>query len=141
MDERKATALLKQRFEAAGFTIAENVALDEDGISFEVDGFDADKRVGYEYVSRESGDGWDVGEDVIAALDEHRAAGTLNILVVDENDAPDEPSLGRAADTFLKGLTAPKAKAKAEPKGDAKPKAKADTKPAKSKKPAKAKKK
>jgi hypothetical protein len=138
MDERKATALLKQRFEAAGFTIAENVALDEDGISFEVDGFDAEKRVGYEYVSRESGDGWDVGEDVIAALEEHRAAGTLSILVVDENDAPDEPSLGRAADTFLKGLSAQKAK----PKAESKPKAKADAKPAKAaKKPAKGKKK
>ena len=121
MDERKAAALLKSRFEAAGFTIAENVALDADGIEFEVDGFDAERRVGYEYVSRESGDGWDVDEDVIATLKKRHAAGELSILVVDEHDAPDEASLGRAADGFLASLD--KAKGKADAKPDAKPKA------------------
>jgi len=112
MDERKAAALLKQRFESAGFKIAENVTLDEDGINFEVDGFDADRRVGYEYVSRESGDGWDVDADVIAELAERRAAGTLSIFVVDEHAAPDEASLGRAADAFLASLGTSKSKPK-----------------------------
>jgi hypothetical protein len=135
MDERKAAGFLKQRFEAAGFTIAENVALDEEGISFEVDGFDAARRVGYEYVSRESGDGWDVDEDVIAALAERRAAGDLSILVVDEHDAPDEVSLGRAVDAFLADVAKAKPKTKAEPKP--KPKAKPKPKPKAAAKPAK----
>lgn len=124
MDERKAVALLKQRFEAAGFTIAENVALDEGGLDFEVDGYDANRRVGYEYLSRESGDGWDVDEDVIATLAKLQTAGTLSILVVDEHDAPDEASLGRAADAFLAGVAKSKTskpKAEAKPKPAAKP--------------------
>jgi hypothetical protein len=134
MDERKAAALLKQRFEAAGFTIAENVSLDEGDLSFEVDGFDANRRVGYEYVSRESGDGWDVDEDVIAALGKLHADGVLSILVIDEHDAPDEASLGRAADAFLAGLAKsskakPDAKPKAKAKGEPPPKPKAAAKP------------
>jgi hypothetical protein len=47
MEERKACALLKARFEAAGFHIAENVMFDEDHIRFEIDGYDANARVGY----------------------------------------------------------------------------------------------
>jgi hypothetical protein len=128
MDERKAIALLKRRFEAAGFAITENVALDEDGVAFEVDGFDAERRVGYEYVSRESGDGWDVDEAVIAVLAQRRADGKLSVLVIDEHDAPDEASLGRAADAFLASLEKPKVKAD-KPKAAEKPKARAAEKP------------
>jgi hypothetical protein len=101
MEERKAAAFLKQRFEAAGFTITENVSLDENGLRFEVDGFDAQRRVGYEYVTSEAGDSWDVDGDVIAELAKRRQRGELSILVVTEDDAPDEASLGRAADAFL----------------------------------------
>ena len=68
MDERKACTRLKQRFEAAGFAIAENRMFEEPGIRFEIDGFDAKRRVGYEYLTGEAGDGWDVDGDVIAAL-------------------------------------------------------------------------
>jgi len=101
MTEKDACALLKKRFEKAGFAIEENVAFDEDGVAFEVDGFDAAKRVGYEYVTDEAGDSWDVDSDVIAKLDERRGAGDLFILVVGEADAPDAAALGRAADLFL----------------------------------------
>src|SRR4051794_18502344 len=67
VEERAACALLKQRFEAAGFTIEDNRPFDEDGIRFEIDGFDAQHRVGYEYASEEAGDSWDVDDAVIAA--------------------------------------------------------------------------
>lgn len=126
MTEKEACALLKARFEKAGFAISENVAFDEDGIAFEVDGFDAAKRVGYEYITDEAGDSWDVDSDVIAKLDERRGAGELMILVVGEADAPDAAALGRAADLFLGQLAEmePKAaKKKAAP-------AKSGTKPA-----------
>ena len=107
MTERDACALLKARFEAAGYTIAENQPFDEDGIAFEVDGFDAAARVGYEYVTDEAGDTWDVDDTVVAALAAHLRAGTLSILVIGENDAPDAASLARAADAFLAGLPKP----------------------------------
>jgi hypothetical protein len=133
MDEHKACELLKQRFEQAGFRIEENRPFDEDGVQFEIDGFDAASRVGYEYVTIESGDGWDVDGDVIAALDARKAKGELYVLVVDEERAPDEASLGREVEAFLAELrergVAPKpaqAKAKAPP---AKPKVKSKAKP------------
>ena len=125
MTERDACALLKARFEKAGFTIAENVAFDEAGVRFEIDGFDAAKRVGYEYVTEEAGDSWDVDGAVIAALEARRDAGELFILVVDEKDAADAAALGRAADVFLEQL----AELDDDDGGD-KPKKKAAKKPA-----------
>lgn len=104
MTESEACALLKARFEKAGYAIAENVAFDEDGIQFDIDGFDAGKRVGYEYITDEAGDTWDVDGDVIAALDARRAAGELFVLVVAEASAPDAKALSRAADEFLATL-------------------------------------
>jgi hypothetical protein len=101
VDERAACAQLKQRFEAAGFQIKENQAFDENGVRFDIDGYDAGRRVGYEYVTDEAGDGWDVDGDVIAALAERRARGELFVLVVDEHDAPDAASLDEAIDAFL----------------------------------------
>jgi hypothetical protein len=104
VQERAACALLKQRFEAAGFTIEDNRPFDEDGIRFELDGFDAQHRVGYEYATEEAGDSWDVDDAVIAALEERRKRGEVYILVVREADAPDAASLGVAADAFLAEL-------------------------------------
>ena len=120
MEERAACALLKQRFEAAGFTIEDNRLFDEDGVRFEIDGFDAQHRVGYEYLTEEAGDSWDVDESVIAALEERRKRGELYVLIVREADAPDAGSLGRATDLFLtelrdRGVGAPAAVPQAEP--------------------------
>ena len=125
MDERKACDHLKRRFEAAGFKIAENVDLDEAGITFEVDGFDAEQRVGYEYVTAEAGDGWDVDDRVKATLAARHAKGDLHILVIDESAAPDAKALDREVDAFLARLkpaaAAKKAAAPAAKKTGAKP--------------------
>lgn len=129
MTEASACALLKARFEKAGYKIAENVAFDEDGVAFEVDGFDAAKRVGYEYITDEAGDTWDVDNDVIAKLAERRDAGELFILVVGESEAPDAAALGRAADLFLGQLAEIERDGKKPAKAPAK--AKAAAKPAK----------
>lgn len=104
VQERAACALLKQRFEAAGFTIEEHRPFDEEGVRFEIDGFDSRHRVGYEYATDEAGDSWDVDDAVIAALEERRKRGELHVLIVREADAPDAGSLGRAADAFLAEL-------------------------------------
>jgi len=104
VEERFACAQLKRRFEAAGFRIAENQLFDENGVRFEIDGFDADRRVGYEYTTREAGDGWDVDGQVVAALAERGERGELHVLVVDEADAPDAAALDRAIDRVLASL-------------------------------------
>ena len=104
MQERAACAQLKKRFEAAGFRIQENQTFDEDGVRFDIDGFDAERRVGYEYVTQEAGDGWDVDDGVIAALAERERRGELHVLVVDEADAPDAATLDAKIDEFLSAL-------------------------------------
>ena len=106
MEERAACAQLKRRFEAAGFHIKENQTFDEGGIRFDIDGYDAARRVGYEYVTKEAGDGWDVDGNVIAKLAERRQRGELHVLVVDEADAPDAASLDLLIDVFLGELKA-----------------------------------
>ena len=104
MNERSGTALLKRRFEAAGLQIAENVPFDEGGVRFQVDGWDAARRVGYEYVTTEAGDREELPPEVLAALDERMARGELCLLIVDELDAPEEGLLERAASGFLDEL-------------------------------------
>ncbi len=104
MTERDACAVLKARFEAAGLRIEENRPFDEDGIQFEIDGFDSDRRVGYEYVTEEAGDGWDVDGTVIAALAKKHEAGELHVLVVNETVAPDRAAIEREAEAFLSKL-------------------------------------
>jgi hypothetical protein len=104
MDERSACAALKQRFEQAGLRIVENVPFDEDGVRFEIDGFDAARRIGYEFISEEAGDSWDVGDDVIAELAKRRAAGDVFIFLIAESEAPDKATLLAKADTFLASL-------------------------------------
>jgi hypothetical protein len=134
MEERIACALLKQKFEAAGFFIEENQPFDENGVQFDMDGFDSKYRVGYEYVTREAGDDWDVDGAVISALEDRMKKGELYVLVIDEANAPDERSLYKAINVFLKDLkdrgvvpdTSKSSTVKAEQKG-ARPKA--STKP------------
>lgn len=96
--------MLKKRFEAAGFKIDDNRVFDEEGVRFEIDGFDAAHRVGYEYVTEDAGDSWDVDEAVIAAIEERRRRGDLHVLIIDEADAPDAVALSAAADAFLAEL-------------------------------------
>jgi hypothetical protein len=106
MNEHDACALLKRRFEAAGLTIAENQMFDEDGVRFEMDGFDAARRVGYEYVTRDAGDDWDVDGEVVAALAARQARGELHVLIVDEREAADAAALDARITAFLAQVAA-----------------------------------
>ena len=133
MDERNACALLKQRFEAAGFKIEENRPFEEEGVAFEIDGFDPEARVGYEYISAEAGDSWDVDGDVQAALEARRKKGEVHILFVDEADAAE---LGERADAFLAALVKKKP-AKKKPAAAKKEPAAPKKKPAAAAKPKK----
>ena len=133
MTEREACALLKSRFEEAGYRIAENQPFAEAGVQFEIDGYDAAARVGYEYITDEAGDGWDVDGSVIAMLAERRKQGDLHILIIDETAAPDAAALDRAARAFHLELPKPRAEVPAKTKRAAKATA-APKKPAAKKK-------
>jgi hypothetical protein len=106
MDERAGRAVLRARFEAAGLRIAEDHPLEVDGHALVADGFDAERGIGYEYLTREAGDHLEIGPAVVAALEAHARAGDLVLFLVDEADVGDAAELGALADGFLATLRA-----------------------------------
>jgi hypothetical protein len=102
MTELEGCAVLKARFEAAGCRIIENHPLGE--VPIELDGWDAERRVGYEWITTEAGDRDEVTPEVVAALEHKMAAGELYVLLVDEYDVDGPEELARAADRFLARL-------------------------------------
>lgn len=134
MREAEAAAMMRARFEAAGFAIETNVMLEHGDLRFEIDGYDRRHRVGYEYLTEEAGDSWDVDDAVVGELAARRRRGELFILIIDERDAPDEASVAGRVDAFLGELAAngvgPAAKPTAA-KPTAKPKKPTAAKPTK----------
>jgi hypothetical protein len=101
MDEAEGCALLKKHFSAAGYDITEHFPFDEQGVRFSVDGFDPERRVGYEYITTAAGDREEVTPHVLIALEKRMGAGELYILLVDEREVLRADDLAGAADRFL----------------------------------------
>jgi hypothetical protein len=101
LSEAEGCAVLKQVFTARGYTIADNVALDEGGVRFHADGWDAGARVGFEYLTHLAGDHAELASAVMAGLGAHIAAGKLFLFVIDETDIATAEELGEAAGKFL----------------------------------------
>lgn len=116
MDEREGRALLKARFEAAGFRIRVDHTFVEEGVSIRLDGFDPAARVGYEYITTEAGDRADVSPAEIASLEERMKRGEVFVLLLDEREAPTREILDFAATRFLEAVLAKGRGAKPTPK-------------------------
>jgi hypothetical protein len=101
MDEREGCALLAARFAAAGLAVAEHVRFQEGGLDVTLDGWDAARRVGYEYITTAAGDRAEFTPEVVAALEARMQKGELYLLLLDERELPDGELLTRAADGFL----------------------------------------
>lgn len=101
LSEAQGCAVLRRAFEARGFTVAENVPFHEGGVRFEIDGWDAERRVGYEYLTREVGDHQELRPEMVMELARRMEAGELFILLVDEADVGSEADLRWAAGAFL----------------------------------------
>lgn len=106
MTEREGCQLLRHRFEAAGLSITERHALAVGDATIEVDGFDPERRVGYEYITTEAGDRAGITPAIVDELERQMVAGDLFLLLVDERDVPSPAVLERAADGFLAALRA-----------------------------------
>ncbi len=107
MKEAEGCALLAERFAKAGFAIARDVELAIGGHTVHLDGWDAEKRVGFEYITKEAGDDAEFTPEVLDAFEEKMRAGELHVFLVDESAS--EGELGDAADAFLAALAARKA--------------------------------
>lgn len=100
LTEAEGSALLKVRFEQAGYAIEAPFAFSEEGVDVELDGFDPDRRVGYEFITTEAGDRASFTPEVVAKLEARMEKGELYLLLVDEADV-DADALGDAAARFL----------------------------------------
>lgn len=120
MTEREGCALLKRQFEKAGYSIRENVDFREGEIAFNVDGWDPEHRVGYEYVTTEAGDRAELTPPMLAALDKRIHGGELFLLLIDENDAPTADLIEFAAVRFLEEVARRRGGLAPAPKGKAK---------------------
>src|SRR5262249_2821835 len=67
LTEKEGRAVLRARFEAAGLTIEEDFALDDPPIT--LDGWDATRRVGYEFLTTEAGDRDEITWQALEALE------------------------------------------------------------------------
>jgi hypothetical protein len=99
--EAEGRALLFAQFTEAGYSIVQDFHFREGDVEVDLDGWDADKRVGYEYITREAGDDRQFDEATLARFEARMAAGELFVLLIDERDAVTEPALREAAKGFL----------------------------------------
>ena len=105
MTEREGCAILKAVFTDAGYAIAENVTVYEEGITVELDGWDEKARVGYEFITLEAHDDLEFTDETLASLELRTMAGELYVFLIDEHDALTEDALREAAGSFLKELS------------------------------------
>jgi hypothetical protein len=99
--EADGTALLLARFTEAGYAIAENCRFHEGDIDVELDGWDAARRVGYEYITLEAHDERQFDAATLARFEARMHDGELFVLLVDEHDAVTAEALDLAARAFL----------------------------------------
>ncbi len=101
LTERQGCALLAQVFAARGYALARDVRFDEDGLCFDIDGWDAAARVGFEYRTHEAGDHKDLTDAELALLAARIEAGDLAVFVIDDTAVEDEAELRLYAHQFL----------------------------------------
>lgn len=102
--EREGCLVLKREFESAGLRVDERHEIEAGGLRVELDGFDPERRVGYEFVTSAGGDRDSLTPEAIAALEARMEAGELHVLLVDEWEVESEEELAGYARRFLAEL-------------------------------------
>lgn len=101
MDEREGREVLARCFAEAGLSIQADVPIDTAQGRVVLDGYDPDRRIGYEFITAEAGDRDEVRPEVIAELEARMTRGELFVLLVDELDVGGADDLALAARRFL----------------------------------------
>lgn len=104
LTEAEGVRLLREEFEKAGLSIREGEPFEVAGTVLSLDGFDPERRVGFEFVTAEAGDRGSFGEEVFAALEEKLGRGEAYLLLVDEWDVEEPEELRFVARRFLDEL-------------------------------------
>lgn len=101
LTEAEGCAVLAQVFAARGYAIARDVPFAEGGVRFSMDGWDAQARVGFEFLTREAGDHDELSAGMMTELAERMERGELYVFLLDEIEVVDADELAWAANAFL----------------------------------------
>jgi hypothetical protein len=99
--EDQGCQILAGVFAARGYPVERDVPFSEGTVSFEIDGFNAQHRVGFEFRTDESGDKEDLSDDELLELARRMEAGELFIFVIDDISVDSEADLAQYAHGFL----------------------------------------
>lgn len=104
MNEREGSERLRAIFNGAGCSIATNVAFELDAGTVTLDGWDATRKIGFEFITTEAGDRAEFTPSVLAEIETRMDRGELYLFLIDEALVPRPESLDRAARRFLELL-------------------------------------
>lgn len=91
--------VLTEAFKSRGYNIKNNAPFAEEGVAFDVDGWDPVARVGFEYRTHE--DKNDLSDEEVGRLGARMERGELYLFIVDDNQVPDGAALAAYAGQFL----------------------------------------
>lgn len=114
LSETTACDLLARLFRARGYAIERNIPFAELGVSFHIDGWDSQARVGFEFLSSEDDDHDDLTLKEYQTLMAAQQRGEIALFVIDEVEPLSSSELRKAAEDFLDEVAAA-AKARRNP--------------------------
>jgi hypothetical protein len=101
LSETEGCDLLARLFRARGYAIARNLLFREYGVEFHIDGWDAQKRVGFEFLSSEDDDHDDLNLAEYQTLAAAEQRGELALFIIDEVEPLSAADLALQANEFL----------------------------------------
>ena len=99
--EEEGCQILAGVFAKRGFPVVRDVAFAEGNVAFDIDGWNAEHRIGFEYRTSEADDKDDLTLDELAELAERMEAGELFIFVIDDTSVIAAADLAAYANAFL----------------------------------------
>lgn len=102
LSEHEGCQVLTRVFTAHGYRLQAHHPLQlPSGFRVSLDGYDPEKKVGFEYITNEAGDRQELTPEVIEELEDGIDAGRFILLLVDELDISSAEELEQLAQRFL----------------------------------------
>ena len=105
LSEIEGCDLLVRLFRSRGYSLQRNVRFREYGVEFDIDGWDPQARVGFEYLTSEDEDHDDLSLVEYQALMDEARRGGLSLFVIDEVEPISAADLEEKANEFLDAVT------------------------------------